>query len=119
MSFLQYAVEFGIIILSIVYITIRSMLTGHEFMDNSQSGKMLTILAIVVLSIVISITNGIRNYSLYGEKYSGIMDGLFISVLVVTFISAIIFNSVVVGTLYWFNSIGQQRIEKKLNEVDK
>lgn len=119
MAFLQYAVEFGIIILSIVYITIRSMLTGHEFMDNSKSGTMLTILAIVILSIVISIVNGIRNYSLYGDKYNGIMDRFFISVLVVTFISAIIFNSVALGILYWFNLIGQQRIEKKLNEVDK
>jgi len=119
MSFSQYAFELGIIILSTVYIVVRSMLVGYDFMNNSKSGKVSTVWTILILSLAITIINGIRNYSLYGDKYTGILDGLFISVLVVTFISAAIFNSVVFVILYFFNMKGQQKIEKKLNEGDK
>jgi len=118
MSFSQYAFELGIIILSIAYIVVRSMLVGYDFM-NSKSGKVSTVWTILISSLTISIINGIRNYSLYGDKYTGILDGLFISVLVVTFISAAIFNSVVFVILCCFNMKGQQRIEKKLNEGDE
>lgn len=119
MSFSQYAFELGIIILSIAYIAVRSMLVGYDFMNNSKSGKVSTVSTILILSLAISIINGIRNYSLYGDKYTGILDGLFISVLVVTFISAAIFISVVFVILYCFNMKGQQRIEKKLNEGEE
>lgn len=118
MSFSQYAVELGIIILSTAYIVVRSMLVGYNFMNNSKRGKVLTGSAILALSLAISIINGIKNYSLYGDKYTGIFDGLFIAVLVVTFISAAVFNSVVFALLYWFNVKGQQRIEKKLTDED-
>ncbi len=119
MSFSQYAVELGIIILSTVYIAVRSMLLGYNFMNNSKSGKVLTVSTVLVTSLAISIINGIRNYSLYGDKYTGILDGLFIAMLVVTFISTAVFISVVFALLYWFNMKGQQRIEKKLNEEDE
>lgn len=119
MSFSQYEVELGIIILSISYIAVRSMLVGYNFMNTSKGGKVLTVSAILVLSLTVSIINGIRNYSLYGDKYTGIFDGHFIAVLVVTFISAAIFISVVFALLYWFNMKGQQRIEKKLKEGDE
>lgn len=119
MSFSQYAVELGIIILSTVYIAVRSMLLGYNFMDTSKGGKVLTVSAILALSLAISIINGIKNYSLYGDKYTGIFDGYFIAVLVVTFISAIVFISIIFALLYWFNMIGQQRIEKKIKELDE
>jgi len=120
LDFSQFAVEFGIIILSTAYIAIRSMLIGHDLMNNSKGGKVLTITSILALSLAISIINGIRNYSLYSDKYySGVFDGLFISVLVVTFISAVVFISVVFALLYWSNLQGQKRIEKKLMKLTK
>ncbi|MBU3204340.1 hypothetical protein LGK99_11215 [Clostridium algidicarnis] len=119
MPFLQYAVEIGIIILSTVYIAIRSMVVGYDFMNNSKSGKVSAVSIILVSSLAISIMNGIRNYSLYSDKYTGVLDGLFISVLVVTFISSTIFIAAIFVILYCFNMKGQQRIEKKLNEEDK
>ncbi|WP_159881666.1 DUF6773 family protein [Paenibacillus puerhi] len=118
LDFSQFAVEFGIIILSTAYIAIRSMLIGHDLMNNSKGGKVLTITSILAISLAISIINGVRNYSLYSDKYSGVFDGLFISVLVVTFISAVVFISVVFALLYGSNLLGQRRIEKKLNEVE-
>jgi hypothetical protein len=119
MSFSQYAVELGIIILSTAYIAVRSMMVGYNFMNTSKGGKVLTVSVILALCLAISIINGIRNYSLYGDKYTGIFDGHFIAVIVFAFISAVIFISVVFTLLYLFNSIGQQRIEKKLNEEDE
>lgn len=94
------------------------MLVGYDFM-NIKSGKVSTVSTILISSLAISIINGIRNYSLYSDKYTGILDGFFISVLVVTFISAAIFISVVFVILYCFNMKGQQRIEKKLNDGDE
>ncbi|MDD3889782.1 MAG: hypothetical protein PHR65_07660 [Syntrophomonadaceae bacterium] len=119
MSFSQYAVELGIIILSTAYIAVRSMLVGYDFMATSKGGKVLTVSAIIALSLAISIINGIRNYSLYGDKYTGLFDGHFVAVLVITFISASVFITVVFALLYWFNRKGQQRIEKKLNDEDE
>lgn len=119
MSFSQYAVELGIIILSTVYIVIRGMLLGGNIVNSSKNEKALTISAVIVLSLAISISNGIRNYSLYGDKYTGIFDRNFIAVLVVMFISSAVFISVIFAFLYWLNWKGQQRIEKKLREEDE
>jgi len=115
----QYVFELGIIILSLVYITIRSVWIGQNVVDNSKGGKKLTILLIVGMSLTISIVNGIRNYSLYNDKYSSIFDGLFIMVLVVTFISTFIFIFILFAFNYWFNLMGQKRIEKKLNDLEQ
>ena len=119
MSFSQYAVEFGIIILSTVYIAVRSMSVGHNFIDTSKDGKVLTVSAVLALSFAVSIVNGVRNYSLYSHKYTGMFDGHFIAVLIFTFVSSVIFTSVVFALLYWFNWKGQQRIEKRLNEENE
>lgn len=122
MSFSQYAVELGIIILTTAYIAVRSMLVGHDFMNTSsknKGGKVSTVFGIFALSIAITSINGIRNYSLYGDKYTGLLDGHFIAVLAVTFISSFAFICIVFALLYGFNRIGRQRIEKKLNKEDE
>ncbi|MGV8907062.1 MAG: DUF6773 family protein [Acetobacterium sp.] len=119
MSFSQYGVELGIIIISTVYTAVRGALLGYKFMNNSKNGKLLTVSAILISSLMISIINGIKNYSQYGDHYSGIFDGYFIAALVITFISAVVFISVVVTLLYWLNKKGQQMIEKKLGEEDE
>lgn len=119
MPFSQYAAELGIIILSTAYIAVRSMLVGYDFLNTSRGGKVLTVSGVIALSLATSIINGIRNYSLYRDKYTGLLDGHFIAVLVITFISAFVFTSVVFALLYWFNAKGQQRIERKLNDEDE
>lgn len=115
----QYMTELAIIILSTLYIAVRSMFLGYEFMNDTKSSKILTVLAILVLSLAVSIINGIKNYSLYGNKYTGILDGHFIAVLVVTFISSVIFITATFALLYGVNKAGQRRLEKKLNEEDE
>jgi len=119
MPLIQYTVELGIIILSVVYIAVRSMFIGYNFMDSSKRGKVIKALIVLVLSFAVSIINGVKNYSLYHDKYTGIFDGHFIAVLVVTFISVVVFLSVTFAILFWFNNKGQQRIEKELSKEDE
>lgn len=118
MSFSYYTVELGIVILSVAYCSLRSVFVGNDFMISFKLGKISTISIILILSLATSIINGIGNYAQYGEKYTGLLDGLFISVLVVTFISSTIFLSFIFAILYFLNTKGQQRIERKINEED-
>lgn len=119
MSLTQYVAEIGIIILSIVYIVIRSVFIGYNFMDTSKKGKVMTASVILVLSFIISGANGIKNYSLYHDKYKGIFDGHFIAVLLVTFLSAVVSLFVIFTILSWLNNKGQQKIEKELGKENE
>lgn len=119
MDFTWVLTELAIIVLSIIYIVMRAALLGHDFVNNSKRAKTLTVLAIIALSLTIGISNGIKNYSLYSNIYTGIFDVYFITVVIITFISAAVSISVIFALLYWLNSKGQQRIERKLNEEDK
>lgn len=118
MSFTHYAAELGIIVLSSLYIAVRSMFLGHDFCEDSRNSRVLNIFAVLGLSLIVSIANGVKNYSLYGDKYTGILDVHFILVLAVTFISSAVFISMALGLLYALNKAGQQRLEKKLNDED-
>lgn len=117
-AFSQYVVEFGIIVLSTLYISIRSMMLGNNFVSATKSGKRLTVLAIVVLSLIIGVITGVKNYTLYGDKYTGVFDGYFIATIFITTLSSVIFISLIIAVLYWFNNKGQKMLEKKLEEED-
>ncbi|WP_242953578.1 DUF6773 family protein [Clostridium merdae] len=117
-AFSQYVVEFGIIVLSTLYISIRSMMLGNNFVSTTKSGKRLTVLAIVVLSLIIGVITGVKNYTLYGDKYTGIFDGYFIATIFITTLSSVIFISLIIAVIYWFNNKGQKMLEKKLEEED-
>ncbi len=116
MHFTGYVVELGIIVLSVAYIAIRSIFVGISLIDTSKRGKVITVSAMLVLSLSVSIVNGIRNYSSYGHMYTGILDGHFLAVLAVTFISSLILLTAVLMLLYWLNRRGQRGIEKKIND---
>lgn len=117
-AYSQYVVELGIIILSTLYISIRSMMLGNNIVSTSKNGKLLTVLAIVGVSVTIGIITGVKNYSLYGNKYTGIFDGHFIATILITSLSAVIFISLIIAALYWLNNKGQKRMEEKLNEEE-
>lgn len=119
LPFSQYAVELGVVVLSTLYVAIRGMTVGYNFMDASKGGKVLTVSSIFVLSLIVTGVNAVRNYSLYGRKYTGILDGHFIAVLIIMFLSSVVFMSVIFAFLYWLNRKGQQRIERKLNEEEE
>ncbi len=117
-AFSQYVVELGIILISTLYISVRGMMLGNSFVSTTKTGKRLTVFAIVVLSLIIGGITGVKNYTLYGDKYTGIFDGYFIATILITSLSAVIFISLIIAVLYWLNNKGQKRMENKLNEED-
>ena len=116
--FTHYITEIGVIIVSAIYIAIRSMLTGNNLMDTSKRNKILTVFAILGLSLVVTISNGVRNYSNYGEQYSGIFDFHFLAVLAVTFLSSAALISIVLLFIYICHIRGQRKLEKQIRYDD-
>ena len=121
MPFAQYAVELGVLVLTTVYVIVRSMLLGHDFVSGSKpkSGKGLAIAGGVIFSLAAGISGGIRNYTLYGDKYTGVFDGHFIVAVAFIFVSSAVFAFAFLFLLFWCNKKGQQRIEKKLKEEEE
>lgn len=117
--FSQYAVELICVIVAVVYIAVRSILVGNDYISNPKNRKKITVINILILSITVSAVNGVFNYIQYGEKYTGLFDGHFIAAVVITFISMAIFSSILFGLLYLLNRQGQQKIEKELNNEDE
>lgn len=111
--------ELMIIITSLIYMTIRGSVIGYVSIDTSRHGKRSIVFGIAAASLVVSISSGIRNYSLYGDKYSGILDGTFVAAVVITFISSVIFISVIVWLVSSIDKIGQKRLEKKLEDDEE
>ena len=63
MSFGQYAVELGILILTTIYIVVRSMLLGSDFVNSSKKGKVMAMVGGFMLCLAASVVSGIRNYT--------------------------------------------------------
>lgn len=115
-DYTNYITELIIIILSAIYIAVRSMMCGNNLMDTSKRNKTLCVLGAFGASIVITAINGVRNYTNYGEHYSGLLDWHFLATLAVTFISSFVLISIGILFVYLCHQKGEQRIEKKLND---
>ena len=115
-DYTNYITELIIIILSAIYIAVRSMMCGNNLMDTSKRNKTLCVLGAFGASIVITAITGVRNYTNYGEHYSGLLDWHFLATLAVTFISSFVLISIGILFVYLCHQKGQQRIEKKLND---
>lgn len=73
-DYTNYITELTIIILSAIYVAIRSIMTGNNLMDTSKRSKTLCVLGAFGASIIITAINGVENYTNYGEHYSGLLD---------------------------------------------
>ena len=106
-------------IVSIVYLSIRGAMVGYSSMDNLYFGKKFKVIFALLLAVLITVFNGIRNYTMYGEKYTGILDVHFLAVIGVTFISSLIFVTLILGAVYSIEKIGQKRLEKQFNNDEE
>ena len=111
----EYLIELIIMLASIAYLSIRGAMVGYSSMDSIYFGKKFKILSVLLSAILITLFNGIRNYTLYGENYTGISDIHFLSVIGVTFISSLAFVAFLLGAVYSIERIGQKRLEKQLD----
>lgn len=119
MGIREYLIELIIMMVSIAYLSIRGATVGYSSMDTIYFGKKFKIIAILLLAILITIFNGIRNYTFYGKNYDGISDIHFLSVIGVTFISSLIFVSFLLGAVYSIERVGQKRLEKQLDNDEE
>ena len=115
----EYLTEMIVMIVSIVYLSIRGAMVGYSSMDNLYFGKKFKVISTLLLAVLITIFNGIRNYTMYGEKYTGILDVHFLAVIGVTFISSLIFVTLILGAVYSIEKIGQKRLEKQFNDDEE
>lgn len=119
MGIREYLIELIIMMVSIAYLSIRGAMVGYSSMNTIYFGKKFKIIAILLLAILITIFNGIRNYTFYGKNYDGISDIHFLSVIGVTFISSLIFVSFLLGAVYSIERVGQKRLEKQLDNDEE
>lgn len=115
----EYLTEMIVMIVSIVYLPIRGAMVGYSSMDNLYFGKKFKVISTLLLAVLITIFNGIRNYTMYGEKYTGILDVHFLAVIGITFISSLIFVTLILGAVYSIEKIGQKRLEKQFNNDEE
>ena len=115
----EYLTEMIVMIVSIVYLSIRGAMVGYSSMDNLYFGKKFKVISTLLLAVLITIFNGIRNYTMYGEKYTGILDVHFLAVIGITFISSLIFVTLILGAVYSIEKIGQNRLEKQFNNDEE
>lgn len=115
----EYLTEMIVMIVSIVYLSIRGAMVGYSSMDNLYFGKKFKVISTLLLAVLITIFNGIRNYTMYGEKYTGILDVHFLAVIGITFISSLIFVTLILGTVYSIEKIGQKRLEKQFDNDEE
>lgn len=115
----EYLTEMIVMIVSIVYLSIRGAMVGYSSMDNLYFGKKFHLISTLLLAVLITIFNGIRNYTMYGEKYTGILDVHFLAVIGITFISSLIFVTLILGAVYSIEKIGQKRLEKQFDNDEE
>lgn len=115
----EYLTELIVMIISLVYLLIRGAMVGYSSMDNLYFGKRFKIISILLLAVLITISNGIRNYTMYGENYTGILDVHFLAVIGITFISSLIFVTLILGAVYSVEKIGQKRLEKQFDNDEE
>lgn len=115
----EYLTEMIVMIVSIVYLSIRGAMVGYSSMDNLYFGKKFKVISTLLLAVLITTFNGIRNYTMYGEKYTGILDVHFLAVIGITFISSLIFVTLILGAVYSIEKIGQKRLEKQFDNDEE
>lgn len=111
----EYLTEMIVMIVSIVYLSIRGAMVGYSSMDNLYFTLKFKVISTLLLAVLITIFNGIRNYTMYGEKYTGILDVHFLAVIGITFISSLIFVTLILEAVYSIEKIGQKRLEKQFD----
>lgn len=115
----EFLTEMIVMIVSIAYLSIKGAMVGYSSLDNLYFGKKFKVISILLLAILITIFNGIRNYTMYGENYTGILDVHFLAVIGITFISSLIFVTLILGAVYSIEKIGQKRLEKQFDNDEE
>lgn len=114
-----YATDLAIVLVSVLYIAVRSMFCGNALVDDTKQGRRVTVLAALALSLVVTVLVGVRNYMTYGENYRGLLDPYFLAVLALAFLSCLALVSAGLYGIYYCHRKGQARVDKQLDAVEE
>ncbi|MDD2235215.1 MAG: hypothetical protein PHZ11_07560 [Desulfitobacteriaceae bacterium] len=117
--FKQYAVEFICFLCMSFYVIIRYMTLGLNIYGEGKRAKAIPIVNSIVAGIVVTVINGVLNYTQYAAQYREAGIGYFIAVLAITFISATVLSFVVLFGLDYLNKKKQSKIQKQLDEKEQ
>ena len=73
----------------------------------------------VAISAVVAVANAVRNWNTYGDRYTGLLDGHFLAVPVVTFLACGALLSLAFFVLGRASSAGQKRLERQMEDEDE
>ncbi len=118
-TFEQYAVEAICFFGMSIYIIVRYNMVGLNLYGEGKRAKGIVLVNSIVTGTIVTITNGVLNYTKYADKYREDGIGFFISVLAVTFISATVSAYVVLLCFDYLNKRKQAKIQKQLDEDDR
>lgn len=95
------------------------MMLGLNLYGEGKRAKVLPIVNGIIAGLVVTVVNGVLNYSKYAEHYRESGIGYFIAVLAVTFVSAAASTSIVLWFIYYLNKKKQAQIQKRLDEEEQ
>jgi uncharacterized membrane protein YbjE (DUF340 family) len=116
--FKQYAAEFISFSGMFVYMIVRYMTLGLDIYGDEKRAKAIPIINSVVAGIVVTVTNGVLNYSKYTEHYKD-DAGFFLATLAITFISVTVFTFAVLSCVSYVNKKRQAQILKRLDDEER
>lgn len=119
MALETYLSEVCILVITVIYIAVREMMNGNGLVSTSKRGELFNLVAIFLLSCIITASNGIRNYSKYADKYDGILDIHFIAVLLVSFISSVLFLLGCFWIFYKLHKTGKKKMDKYIDNMNE
>ena len=117
--FEQYAAEFICFFGMSIYMIVRYMMLGLNIYGEGKRAKGITLLNSIVAGIVVTVINGISNYTQYAEHYKENEIGYFVAVLAITFVSATILVFVALSFLNFLNKKKQAQIQKQLDKDEQ
>ena len=117
--FEQYAAE-SICFLGIsIYTIVRYLMLGIDIYGEERQAKRSSLVNSVVTGIVVTIINGVLNYTKYAEQYKEDGIGFLVTVLAITFISASVCSFILMSLLSYLSKKKQAEIQKQLDEDER
>lgn len=118
-AFDQYAGEFIAFFGISIYIVFRHLTLGMKLFGEGKRAKMIPLINSLILAGVVTLTNGIVNYTTYADKYRTDGIGYFLAVLMVTFISAWLSAYLILLFMTYLSKKKQEKIEKRLDMMEE
>lgn len=112
-----FSTELIVMLIGAVYASARGSMLGYSSTSTSRFGKKSLVIGAIATSAFVAILSGVHNYLAYGDKYTSIFN--YIAAAGFTFVSSLIFTSIILGAVYLVEEHGQKRLEKKLEDEEE